>query len=253
MRQLEGNVALITGGGRGIGLAVAEALSAAGAAVALLGRSQTVLDRAAAALGAQSGQALPLACDITDVAQVRAAFQQTRAELGPVAILVNNAGVTASVKFVDTDDETWERIMRVNATAPFYCCREAVPDMVARGGGRIINIASIAAIHGLPYSSAYSASKHALLGLTRSLALELGRQGITANAICPGWVETDMLDDAVKNIMAKTGRDEAAARASILAMAGQQRFITPEEVAAEALRLAGPEGAGVSGEAIVLA
>ncbi len=253
MRQLEGNVALITGGGRGIGLAVAEALSAAGAAVALLGRSQPMLDRAAAALRVLGGRALPLACDITDVAQVRDAFQQTRAELGPIAILVNNAGVTASVKFADTDDETWERIMRVNATAPFYCCREAVPDMVARGGGRIINIASVAAIHGLPYSSAYSASKHALLGLTRSLALELGRQGITANAICPGWVETDMLDDAVSNIMAKTGRDAAAARASILAMAGQKRFITPQEVAAEALRLAGPEGAGVSGEAIVLA
>ncbi|GAB4198976.1 MAG: SDR family NAD(P)-dependent oxidoreductase [Roseiflexaceae bacterium] len=253
MRQLEGNVALITGGGRGIGLAVAEALNTAGAAVALLGRNQSALDQAAAALRAQGGRALPLTCDITDVAQVRAAFQQTRNEFGPVTILVNNAGVTASVKFVETDDETWERIMRVNATAPFYCCREAVPDMLARGGGRIINIASIAAIHGLPYSSAYSASKHALLGLTRSLALELGRQGITANAICPGWVETDMLDDSVKNIMAKTGRDEAAARASILAMAGQQRFITPQEVAAEALRLAGPEGAGVNGEAIVLA
>lgn len=252
MRQLEGKVALITGGGRGIGLAVAEALSTAGADVTLLGRNQHTLDQAAAGLQTQGGRVLALACDITDVTQVRNAFQQTRAALGAVAILVNNAGITASVKFAETDDETWEQIMRVNVTAPFYCCREAVPDMIAQGGGRIINIASVAAIQGLPYSSAYSASKHALLGLTRSLALELSRQNITANAICPGWVETDMLDQAISTIMAKTGRDAAAARASILTMAGQPRFVTPQEVAAEVVRLAEPEGAHISGQAIVI-
>lgn len=253
MGQLTGKVAVVTGGGRGIGLAIAEALAGAGAALALLGRSGAALERAALGIERGGGRAVALVCDITDSALVRAAFDQVRGTLGPVDLLVNNAGMTASVKFAETDDATWEQIMRVNVTAPFYCCRAAVPDMIARGGGRIVNIASVAALHGLPYSSAYSASKHALLGLTRSLALELHRHNITANALCPGWVETDMLAEAVRNIMEKTGRDEAAARASILEMAGQQRFIAPEEIAAAALRLALPEGAAANGEAIVLA
>jgi 3-hydroxybutyrate dehydrogenase len=142
--------------------------------------------------------------------------------------------------------------MRVNASGPFFCCRAAVPDMIARGGGRIINIASYAALSGIPYSSAYSASKHALLGLTRSLALELARYNITANAICPGWVETDMVHNAVANIIAKTGRSEEAARASILELAGQPRMIAPEQVAAVALRLAEPAGASTNGQAITI-
>jgi NAD(P)-dependent dehydrogenase (short-subunit alcohol dehydrogenase family) len=125
--------------------------------------------------------------------------------------------------------------------------------MLARRWGRIINIASIAGLSGIPYSSAYSASKHALVGLTRSLALEYARAGITANAVCPGWVETDMLDDTIANIVAKTGRTPDEARASILAMAGQQRFVSPEEVAAVALDLAFPTASGRTGEAIVVA
>src|SRR5205085_10762805 len=115
---------------------------------------------------------------------------------GPIDILVNNAGVTASVKFTEMDDATWEQIMRVNATGPYYCCKAAVPDMIARGWGRIINVASVAALNGIAYSSAYSASKHALLGLTRSLALELERYQITANGRCPGCVRTGLLQDA---------------------------------------------------------
>jgi len=156
------------------------------------------------------------------------------------------------VKFAEMDDATWDRIIRVNATGPFYCCRAAVPDMLARNWGRIINIASYAALSGIPYSSAYSASKHALLGLTRSLALELARTNITANAICPGWVETEMLHVALASIVAKTGRSEAEARVSILGMSGQLRMIMPEEVAAVALRLAGPEGAEMNGQAITI-
>ena len=162
------------------------------------------------------------------------------------------AAEISGVKFADTDDATWERIMRVNASGPFFCCRAAVPDMIARGAGRIINIASYAALNGIPYSSAYSASKHALLGLTRSLALELARYNITANAICPGWVETDMVQSAVDTIVAKTGRSADAARAGILALAGQPRMLAPEQVAAVALRLAGPEGASTSGQAVTI-
>ena len=252
MGTLDGKVALVTGGGRGIGRAIALALAGAGAAVVVTGRDIGKLDAVRAEIAASGGPALALACDVADSGAVVAAFAQARAALGPLDILVNNAGITASIKFADTDDATWERIMRVNASGPFFCCRSAVPDMIERGGGRIINIASYAALSGIPYSAAYSASKHALLGLTRSLALELARYNITANAICPGWVETDMVQNAVANIVAKTGRSEDAARASILALAGQPRMIAPEQVAAVALRLAGPAGAGTSGQAITI-
>ncbi|HJZ49583.1 MAG TPA: SDR family oxidoreductase, partial [Roseiflexaceae bacterium] len=203
-------------------------------------------------IAASGGSALALTCDVADSGAVAAVFAQARAALGPIDILVNNAGITASVKFAETDDATWERIMRVNTSGPFFCCRAAVPDMIERGAGRIINIASYAALSGLAYSSAYSASKHALLGLTRSLALELARYGITANAICPGFVETDMAQNAVASIMAKTGRSQDAARSSMLAVAGQRRMIEPEEVAAVALRLAGPQGASTNGQAITI-
>jgi NAD(P)-dependent dehydrogenase (short-subunit alcohol dehydrogenase family) len=252
MGTLDGKVALVTGGGRGIGRAIALALAGAGAAVVITGRDTGKLDAVSAEIAANGGTALALACDVANPGAVTAAFAQARAAFGPIDILVNNAGITASVKFADTDDATWERIMRVNASGPFFCCRAAVPDMIARGGGRIINIASYAALSGIPYSSAYSASKHALLGLTRSLALELARYNITANAICPGWVETDMVHNAVANIIAKTGRSEEAARASILELAGQPRMIAPEQVAAVALRLAEPAGASTNGQAITI-
>jgi NAD(P)-dependent dehydrogenase (short-subunit alcohol dehydrogenase family) len=252
MGTLDGKVALVTGGGRGIGRAIALALAGASAAVVVTGRDMSKLDAVQAEIAASGGTALALACDVADSGAVAAAFAQARAALGPIDILVNNAGITASVKFADTDDATWERIMRVNASGAFFCCRAAVPDMIARGGGRIINVASYAALSGIPYSSAYSASKHALLGLTRSLALELARHSITVNAICPGWVETDMVQDAVATIVAKTGRSAESARASILALAGQPRMIAPEQVAAEALRLAEPEGASITGQAITI-
>ena len=242
----------MTGGGRGIGRAIALALAGAGAAVVVTGRDMANLDAVRAEIAASGRQALALGCDVADSGAVAAAFAQARAALGPIDILVNNAGITASIKFAETDDATWDQIMRVNATGSFYCCRAAVPDMIERGWGRIINIASYAALSGIPYSSAYSASKHAVLGLTRSLALDLARYNITANAICPGWVETDMVQATVDNIIAKTGRSADEARASILALAGQRRMIEPGEVAAVALRLAGPEGANTSGEAITI-
>jgi NAD(P)-dependent dehydrogenase (short-subunit alcohol dehydrogenase family) len=252
MGELDGKVALVTGATRGIGRAIALALAEAGAPVALAGRDAERLAAVREEIVGRGGAALALRCDVSDSAAVNAAFAEARAQLGPIDILVNNAGVTASLKFTATDDATWERIMRVNANGPFYCCRAAAPDMIARKFGRIINIASYAALSGIPYSSAYSASKHALLGLTRSLALELGRYGITANAICPGWVETDMLADAVGNIVAATGRAPAEARTSLLELAGQPRMLTPDDVAAAALRLAGPAGAQTNGEAITL-
>jgi NAD(P)-dependent dehydrogenase (short-subunit alcohol dehydrogenase family) len=252
MAELDGKVALVTGGGRGIGRAVALTLAESGAAVAVAGRNAANLEHVVAEIAARGGRALALPCDVGDGTAVEAAVARARAALGPILILVNNAGITASVKFTETDDATWERIMRVNATGPFFCCRAVVPEMIAQGWGRIVNVASTAALTGIPYSAAYSASKHALLGLTRSLALELARHNITANALCPGWVETDMLHAAVASIVAKTGRTPAEARTSILELSGQRRVTTPEEVAAAALRLLGPEGAQVNGQVVTI-
>jgi NAD(P)-dependent dehydrogenase (short-subunit alcohol dehydrogenase family) len=252
MAELDGKAALVTGGGRGIGRAITLALADAGAAVAVAGRNIASLEQVVAEIGGRGGRALALPCDVADGRAVGEAVAQARDALGPILILVNNAGITASVKFTDTDDTTWERIMRVNATGPFFCCRAVVPDMIARQWGRIVNVASIAALAGLPYSAAYSASKHALLGLTRSLALELARHHITANALCPGWVETDMLRDAVASIVATTGRTPEEARASVLALSKQPRVTTAEEVAAAAMRLVGPEGGAINGQAITI-
>jgi NAD(P)-dependent dehydrogenase (short-subunit alcohol dehydrogenase family) len=188
---------------------------------------------------------------VADSASVAHAFAEAREFFGRGAdVLVNNAGIAESAKLWDATDEFWGRHLAVNLSGAFYCMREAMPFMVERGWGRVVNVASVAGKTGAPYVSAYSASKHGVLGLTRSAALEVATKGVTVNAICPGYVDTEMTAHAVENIKAKTGRTSDAALEAIKSMSPQRRLVTPEEVAALALLLASEDGRGINGQAI---
>ncbi len=250
-QEIAGKAALITGAGRGIGRAAALALAAAGVRVGLNGRKPAPLEEVRAAIVAQGGTAIVLPCDISDPAAVDTMVAQAIGALGPIELLVNNAGVNYSGRFIDMPAGEWERIMAINVHGPYYCCRALVPGMLANRWGRIVNIASIAATIGMPFGVAYSSSKHALLGMTRSLGLELQRYGIMVNAVCPAWVATEMYEDAAAQLAAKTGRDLATARAELLRQANQPRAITVEEVAAEVLALLAASNTR-SGEAILM-
>lgn len=249
---LADKLALITGGGRGIGRAIAEAFARAGAQVALLARTEREIEQVATELRqAYRVKAIARACDVADVESVTRAFAQVTETFGAgVDVLVNNAGIAESAPLVKTANELWQRHLAVNLSGTFYCTREALPAMLARGWGRIINIASIAGKTGAPYIAAYAASKHGVLGLTRSVALEVALQGVTVNAICPGYVDTEMTTRALERIEAKTGRSAADALEAIKRMSPQQRLVTPAEVAALALLLASDKGRGINGQAI---
>jgi NAD(P)-dependent dehydrogenase (short-subunit alcohol dehydrogenase family) len=196
-------------------------------------------------------KALAISCDVADAEQVKRMFDEGAALFGRGPdILVNNAGIAESAPLVKTTDELWHKHLNINLSGTFYCTRAALSAMVERGWGRIINIASIAGKTGAPYISAYSASKHGVLGLTRSVAMEVATRGITVNAICPGYVETLMTERAIENITNRTGRSESDARATIEHMSPQNRLVTPEEVAELALLLASEEGRGITGQAI---
>jgi len=228
--------AVITGGGRGIGGAIAEALDALGARTTLMGRSQAVLEEKCTGLSQSRG----VSVDVCSPAAVHAGFARAREAFGPVSILINNAGAAWSAPLHRTDNEHWQHMLDVNLSGTFYCCREVIEDMRGRGWGRIINIASIAGLAGAAYISAYCAAKHGVIGLTRSLAMELARQRITVNALCPGYTSTDLLDDAIANIMSKTSLSREAAEEQLKMANPQHRFIEPQEVAASAAWLCLP-------------
>lgn len=249
---LSGRHVLVTGASRGIGASIALALAAEGAKVSLLGRDAARLAEVAAGAGG-TGRALAIAADVTEAAAVRAAFATARRQFGPVHILINNAGQAAAAKFTETDEALWNRIIGVNLTGTYLCTRQAVPDMLQAGFGRIVNIASIAGLRSAAYISAYATSKHAVIGFTRSLALEYATRNITVNAVCPGYTDTDMVTRAVDNIMKKTGRSESEAMATLTATNPQGRLIAPAEVSNAVLWLCRPGTESVTGQSIVLA
>jgi NAD(P)-dependent dehydrogenase (short-subunit alcohol dehydrogenase family) len=249
---LEGKRAVVTGGGRGIGAAVAELLAAEGAAVVVSARSQDEITAVAAGLRARGAEAWGVACDVTDPAQVAALAAAAQEHLGQVDILVNNAGIAHSAPLRSITLDTWNRIFAVNVTGTFLCTQALVPGMVQRGWGRVVNIASIAARLGAPYIAAYAASKHAVLGFTRSVAAEVAASGVTVNAVCPGYVDTEMTRESVERIVAKTGRSAEEAIASMVGTSPQRRLLDSVEVAYLVLTLCDPRARGLNGQAVVL-
>ena len=251
--RLADRTAFITGGGRGIGRAVAHAFAREGARVFVVARTEPEVKRVAEQIRAEFGERAAgyASCDVADPRSVEEAFASAREFFGAgIDVLVNNAGVADSSKFTETSDEFWQRHLDINLTGTFYCMRAALPSMVEKAWGRIINVASVAGKTGAPYVAAYTASKHGVVGLTRSVALEVAAKGVTVNAVCPGYVDTDMTTRAVENIQAKTGRSAADALEAIKRMSPQQRLVTPEEVAALALLLVSHDGRGITGQAI---
>jgi len=245
-KPLNAKHALVTGGGSGIGAAIAARLAALGARVTLVGRSAEKITAMAAELGAPARAHV---CDITDEAAVSALF----ASLGPVDILVNNAGAAQSAPFHKTGDDLWRTMMAVNLDGPFYCARAALPAMRKAGWGRIITVASTAGITGYAYVAAYCAAKHGVVGMTRALALETARDGITANCLCPGYTQTDLVAETIDNIVAKTGRTPEEAYQELAKTNPQGRLVQPGEVAAAAAWLCLPGSDAITGQAIAIA
>lgn len=231
--RLSDHHALVTGGGTGIGAAIARALAAEGAKLTLVGRRREPLEEVAAEIDG----ATVATADVSDPAQVEAAFAEARAAYGRVTILIANAGLAPSMAFAKTSAEDWRSVLATNLDGVFHCCKAALDDLLAADAGRIVAIASVAGLRGFAYTAAYTASKHGVVGLMRALAAEYDGKGLTANAVCPGFVDTDIVAAAARTISSHTGRDEGEARAGLAQLNPSGRLIAPEEIAAAVVDL----------------
>jgi NAD(P)-dependent dehydrogenase (short-subunit alcohol dehydrogenase family) len=245
--RLEGRHALITGGGTGIGAAAARALAGEGARLSLLGRRTGPIQATAIATGGVAFQ-----CDATDPNAIASAFDQARGANGPIELLVVNAGIAESAPFHKMTRESWDRIVATNLTAAFDCARAAIGDLLKSENGRLIFIASVASLRGVPYAAHYAASKHGLLGLTRSLAAEYAKTNLTVNAVCPGYVDTPMTDQSVARVSEITGRSEEDSRGAITNMNASGRLVDPEAIANLVLTLCLPLSRDINGAAITI-
>jgi NAD(P)-dependent dehydrogenase (short-subunit alcohol dehydrogenase family) len=244
-----GRHALVTGGGRGIGAAIARALTQAGAQVTIAGRSEAPL-RDAVGEGIAAGFCQ---LDVTDEASITFGIAEAVAARGDIDILVNNAGAVETTPFARLHRGLWERMIAVNLTAVYAMTHAVLPGLVARGWGRVVNVASTAGLRGYPYVAAYVAAKHGVVGLTRALALETARSGVTVNAVCPGYTDTELLRESITGVMAKTGKSADAVMNSFTAANPQGRLVRPDEVAAAVLFLCGPGSDAMTGQAMAVA
>lgn len=247
MSKLNGRHALVTGANRGIGAAIVRSLAAQGADVTLLVRDRAAAERVASEVKSRTRVVV---ADVSDRDAVRAACANAAATLGPVDILVNNAGSVETIPFLKAQPEVFTQMFAVHVMGAVHTAQALLPAMLERGWGRIVNVASIAGLHGAPYVAHYVAAKHALVGLTRALATEYRGKGITVNAVCPGYVATDLVSGSLAKISAKTGLSETDALATILKDAQQSRLIDAQEVADAVLRLCIDDSR--NGEALVL-
>ncbi len=247
---LAGKHALVTGAGRGIGAAIATRLAQEGAQVTLLGRTADALNTLAQQLGARAQVAI---ADVSSAEQMRDVVRGAATRFGPVDILVNNAGQARSAPLHKADDALWESMLAVNLTGTYNGIRAVLPSMLERNFGRIVNVASTAGLLGYPYVTAYCAAKHGVVGLTRALALEVASRNITVNAVCPGYTDTDIVRDTIRNVTAKTGRSEQEALEALVARNPQRRLIQPQEVASAVMWLCLPGSESITGQSIVVA
>jgi 3-hydroxybutyrate dehydrogenase len=252
-RSLQDQHAIITGGSRGIGAAIATALASRGARLTLMARSIGDLRSHAAALE-QSGSAIQIVeCDVADEASVARAFERAESGFGAANILINNAGTAKSAKFAATSRAMWDQMIGVNLTGTYLCTARAMPAMLAAKNGRIVNVASTAGLRGYKTMTAYCAAKHGVIGFTRALALETAKVGITVNAVCPGYTDTDLTDAAVENVVNALGKTPEEARAMLVAIIPRGVMTTPSEVAAAVAWLCAPESAAITGVALPVA
>ena len=244
---LEGRHALVTGGGTGIGASAAAHLHAAGAKVTLLGRRMEPLQQTAERIGGYA-----VSCDVTQPGQIAKAFDEARTLNGPIELLVVNAGIAESAPFHKMTRESWDRIIATNLTAAFDCAQAALPDLLKSENGRLVFVASVASLRGVPYAAHYAASKHGLLGLARSLAAEYAKTNLTVNAVCPGYVDTPMTDQSIARVSAITGRSEDDSRSAIVNMNASGRLVDPDGIATMILTLCLPQSRDINGAAVTI-